>query len=175
MSDTTATPTRYVTYEQLTPKQRMVLDAAEKNMELAYSPYSHFRVGASLLAKDGRVFPGCNIENANYTNTQHGETTAIANAYAQGVREFWAMAIIARGETFDTEVPTPSCGYCRQSLYEAAQVSGNDIELIISNTMKTKVLIISVHELLQGAFGPLDLGIDVSKYRTLKRSGESEI
>ncbi len=164
------TETKYFTYEQLTPSQKMLVDEAEKNMELAYSPYSHFKVGAALLSKDGRVFPGCNIENANYTNTQHGETTALAAAYTKGVRELASLAVITRGETFDSETPAPSCGFCRQSLYEAAQVSGNDIELIYSSTKKDKILITNSSEILQGAFGPLDLGIDVSKYRAMQRT-----
>ncbi len=160
-----ATAQKYLTYDQLTPIQKKLLDDATKNMENAYSPYSHFKVGASLLAKEGEMFPGCNIENANYTNTQHGETTAIASAYTKGKREFTALAIIARGEAFDTEIPTAPCGYCRQTLYEAVQVSGNDIQLILSNTKRDKILVTSVEEILTGAFGPADLGIDVSKYR----------
>lgn len=155
----------YKSYEQLSETQKLLLDAAEKNMDKSYAPYSRFNVGAALQSKDGKVFPGMNIENANYTNTQHGETTAIANAYGAGSRQLSLLAIIARGETFDTELPTAPCGFCRQSLYEAAQVSGNDIEIILSNTKKTKILITSVYRILQNAFGPIDLGIDVSKYR----------
>ena len=79
----------------------------------SYSPYSHFKVGAALLASDGRVFVGTNVENASFGLSNCAERTAIFTAVAAGAREFEAIAVCADG----TE-PTAPCGACRQVLVE---------------------------------------------------------
>ncbi|MBO5150125.1 MAG: cytidine deaminase, partial [Anaerotignum sp.] len=86
---------------------------AKEAMEHAYVPYSHFKVGAALLAKDGRVFKGCNIENASYGATNCAERTAIFKAVSEGCREFDAIAIVASSGDL-----VPPCGICRQVLFE---------------------------------------------------------
>lgn len=86
---------------------------AKKAMEQAYAPYSKFKVGAALLAKDGRVFLGCNVENASFGATICGERTAMTKAISEGVREFEKIAIVA--SSGDYAAP---CGICRQVLYE---------------------------------------------------------
>lgn len=92
--------------------QELVLLAKEA-MEKAYAPYSKFKVGAALLAKNGKVFLGCNVENASYGATICAERTAITKAISEGVKEFKKIAIVA--SSGDYAAP---CGICRQVLYE---------------------------------------------------------
>ena len=73
-----------------------LIQEAKKGRELAYAPYSKFQVGAALLTKDGKVFRGCNIENAAYSMCNCAERTALFSAYAHGFREFQMLAVIAR-------------------------------------------------------------------------------
>ncbi len=80
----------------------------------SYSPYSRFRVGAALLAKDGTIVTGTNVENRSYGLTMCAERCAIAAAVAQNIREFLAIAIVSP----DTESMLPPCGACRQVLSE---------------------------------------------------------
>lgn len=88
---------------------------ARKN---AYTPYSHFQVGAALLAADGTVFRGCNIENASYTPTNCAERTAFFKAVSEGVREFTAIAIVGGpADAKSLELCAP-CGVCRQVMRE---------------------------------------------------------
>lgn len=90
-----------------------LVEAAWRAREMAYAPYSNFHVGAALLAADGRVFIGCNVENISYGLTNCAERVAIGAAIAAGVREFLAVAVVA-----DTGVPISPCGACRQVLAE---------------------------------------------------------
>ena len=90
-----------------------LLAAAWRARGAAYSPYSNFPVGAALLAGDGRIFVGCNVENISFGLTNCAERVAIGAAIAAGVREFVAAAVVA-----DTGVPISPCGACRQVLAE---------------------------------------------------------
>ena len=92
---------------------KSLIEAAWEAREMAYAPYSKFQVGAALLAKDGRIFLGCNVENISYGLTNCAERVAIGAAIAAGVREFVAVAVVA-----DTGVPISPCGACRQVLAE---------------------------------------------------------
>ncbi|AMJ39901.1 cytidine deaminase [Anaerotignum propionicum] len=92
--------------------QELVL-LAKKAMEKAYAPYSKFKVGAALLAKNGDIFLGCNVENASYGATICAERTAITKAISEGVKEFEKIAIVA--SSGDYAAP---CGICRQVLFE---------------------------------------------------------
>ena len=94
-----------------------LMDAAVAARAYAYSPYSGYRVGAALLGADGRVYTGCNIENAGYTPTNCAERTAVFKAVSEGARDFTAIAVVGgSGETLDAAC-TP-CGVCRQVLAE---------------------------------------------------------
>ena len=92
---------------------RELVNLAKEAMEYAYAPYSHFKVGAALLAKDGRVFKGCNVENATYGATNCAERTAVSKAVSEGCREFEKIAVVA--SSGDYAAP---CGICRQVLFE---------------------------------------------------------
>ncbi|WP_035775027.1 cytidine deaminase [Butyrivibrio sp. VCB2001] len=86
--------------------------------KMSYTPYSHFNVGAALLGADGKIYTGCNIENASYTPTNCAERTAFFKAVSEGVRDFTAIAI-AGGKEDATELDyCPPCGVCRQVMSE---------------------------------------------------------
>jgi cytidine deaminase len=91
-----------------------LFEQARKAAEAAYAPYSGFRVGAALLAEDGTVFSGCNVENRSFGLTICAERTALTKAVSEGRRVFRALAIVAP----DSEVPVGPCGACRQVLSE---------------------------------------------------------
>lgn len=90
-------------------------DAAFEAADRAYAPYSNFHVGAALLAADGTIYQGCNVENASFGLTQCAERSAVGAAFSQGERMFVAVAVATR-----TKIPTPPCGMCRQVLAEVA-------------------------------------------------------
>ncbi len=153
------------TYSGLSPIQKRLLDAAEHVREQAYAPYSNFLVGAALLSLDEQIIEGANAENASYGLTICAERSALVRANALGLRQFSKIAIITKGKTYDTLDPSWSCGACRQWLYEFSQLGGIDLEVITSNTAKDKIWIAKISQLLPEAFGPVDLGIDLSRYR----------
>lgn len=90
-----------------------MVDAATAARDIAYAPYSKFRVGAALLAANGHIYTGCNIENASYSATNCAERTAFFKAVSEGVTEFKAIAIIS--DSSDYVAP---CGVCRQVMVE---------------------------------------------------------
>ncbi|NCC15141.1 MAG: cytidine deaminase [Clostridia bacterium] len=94
-------------------ENRELVLLAREAMEKAYAPYSKFKVGAALLAKDGRVFLGCNVENASFGATICAERTAVTKAISEGVKEFEKIAIVASSGEY-----AAPCGICRQVLYE---------------------------------------------------------
>jgi cytidine deaminase len=87
---------------------------AQRAALFAYAPYSHFRVGAALITKDGQLFSGCNVENRSYGLTMCAERNAALQAVSKGYRSFAAIAIAA----LDSEAPVGPCGACRQVLSE---------------------------------------------------------
>lgn len=91
--------------------------AAIQAIKQSYSPYSGFKVGAALLTKDGKIYTGCNIENASFSVTVCAERTAIFKAVSEGETEF-AMLAIAGGKNGEIQSEVPPCGVCRQVLSE---------------------------------------------------------
>lgn len=129
-------------------EEKQLISEAIDAREKAYVPYSNFKVGAALLAKDGTVFKGCNIENAGYSMTNCAERTAFFKAISEGVTEFSSLAVVA-----DTEGPCSPCGACRQVISEFCDP---EMEVILTN-LKGEVQKITVADLLPGAFSPKDL------------------
>lgn len=105
-------------------EQEKLATAAKAARENAHAPYSNFKVGAALRAKSGRVYTGCNVENATYGLTVCAERVAIFKAISEGERGFDAIAVCT-----DTEALTPPCGACRQIIWEFC----GDVDVILSN------------------------------------------
>ena len=114
----------------------------------AYTPYSKFNVGAAILTKDGRVYEGCNIENASLGLTNCAERTAIFKAVSEGERDFVAIAVAG-----DTEGPISPCGACRQVILEFC---APNTPVYLTN-LKGIVTETTISALLPGAFTPEDL------------------
>ena len=120
---------------------------AKEAMKHAYAPYSKFQVGAALLSKDGRVFTGCNVENASYGATNCAERTAIFKAVSEGCREFDAIAVVASSGEY-----IPPCGICRQVLAEFMPEG----KVILDSDEKGMVTYL-VRELLPSGFSAKDI------------------
>ncbi|MDF3004127.1 MAG: cytidine deaminase [Oscillospiraceae bacterium] len=125
---------------------------ARKN---AYVPYSHFAVGAALLADSERVYTGCNIENAAYSPTNCAERTAVFKAVSEGERRFLKLAIVAGNEALGTPLPAivSPCGVCRQVLMEFAEPEMVILLAKSEDDYETHTL----GELLPMGFSPKDL------------------
>ncbi len=132
----------------MTPSQ-MITEAAQAR-QYAYAPYSDFKVGAALLCHDGRIFHGCNVENASYGLCNCAERTAFFSAIAAGYQpgQFRMMAVIGA-----TAGPISPCGACRQVMLE---LGGAGLEVILGNVQGV-MAVTSAGALLPGAFGPADL------------------
>ncbi len=112
--------------QPLSPAERDALvAAATAAREKAAAPYSHFHVGAALLASDGRVFGGCNVESSSYGLTCCAERTAVFKAISEGVRSFRAVAVVTGADE-----PTSPCGACRQVLWDQCR----DIAVVMATT-----------------------------------------
>ncbi|AWD64345.1 MULTISPECIES: cytidine deaminase [Priestia] len=125
-----------------------LIDEAKKAREMAYVPYSKFKVGAALLTKDGKVYRGCNIENAAYSMCNCAERTALFKAYSEGDKEYKALVVVA-----DTDRPVSPCGACRQVISELCP---KEMKVILTN-LKNDIQELTVEELLPGAFSSEDL------------------
>ena len=128
-------------------KNRLVKAAAEAR-QLAYAPYSNYRVGAALLDKEGRIYTGVNVENAAYPTSICAERSAVFSAVSSGARQFNAIAVVTRN------AGTP-CGSCRQVLSEF----GLDILVLVADEQAEIVQSLTVRDLLPHSFGPGDLNI----------------
>ena len=125
-----------------------MLDLAYEAMERAYTPYSHFNVGACLKGESGKYYLGCNIENASYTPTNCAERTAVFKAVSEGERDFSAIAIVCSGKN-----PAAPCGVCRQVLREFCK---DDMPVVFADN-KRNYIESTLGEMLPHSFGPEDL------------------
>ena len=130
-----------------------LIDLAIKQLEFSYVPYSHFKVGAALLAKGGEIYTGCNIENAAYTPTNCAERTAFFKAVSGGVREFEAICVVGGKDGVLTDYASP-CGVCRQVMMEFCDP---DTFQIIMAVNKEKYKNYTLKEMLPMGFGPNNL------------------
>lgn len=118
--------------------------------KFAYTPYSDFKVGAALRAKNGKIFTGCNIENASFTPTVCAERTALFKAVSEGVTEFTDIAIVgARTNEINEQITSP-CGVCRQALFE---FGGKNLNVILAKT-EDDFIEEDLDTLLPYGFGP---------------------
>lgn len=124
-----------------------LINEALLGKEESYSPYSNFRVGAALLASSGKIYRGCNVENASFGATICAERTAMVKAVSDGERSFVAIAIVS--DSPDYTVP---CGICRQFLSEF----GTNLKVIMPG--KDSIKVMELNELLPEAFLPKSLG-----------------
>jgi cytidine deaminase len=124
---------------------QQLIEEALRTREHAYAPYSKFLVGAALLAKDGRLFPGVNVENMSYGITNCAERTAFYSAITAGLKpgDFEAIAVVG-----DTRDPITPCGACRQVIIE---LGGKGLPVIMGN-LHGNVRVASAEELLPGTF-----------------------
>lgn len=128
-----------------------LLNIAIEARKMAYAPYSEFRVGAALLGKSGKVYTGCNVENAGYSPTNCAERTALFKAVSEGERAFVSIAIVGgRYETI-ADFCAP-CGVCRQVL---AEFCDGDFRVILGTPENVQVF--TLGELLPFAFGKNDV------------------
>jgi cytidine deaminase len=127
-------------------RARALLAQAREARAHAYAPYSRFSVGAALMADDGRVFTGCNVENASYGLTNCAERVALGKAVSEGARRFVAVAVVGP----EDDAPCAPCGACRQVLAEF----GIDVQVITPDGTPGGVSISTAGALLPGAFLP---------------------
>ena len=126
-----------------------LIETAIEQLKYSYTPYSGFKVGAALLAKNGTVYTGCNIENAAYTPTNCAERTAFFKAVSEGVKKFDAICIVGGKDGVLTEY-APPCGVCRQVMQEFADP--DKLEIILAKSQDEYVTY-SLKELLPLGFG----------------------
>jgi cytidine deaminase len=132
----------------MTVEPKQLIDEAIAASKQAHVPYSHFHVGAALLTTDGKVYRGCNIENASYGLTNCAERTAIFKAVSEGDKQFSAIAVVG-----DTDGPISPCGACRQVL---AEFCDDHTQIILAN-VKGDFVITNINEILPGYFSSKDL------------------
>ena len=130
-----------------------LIDTAIEQLMFSYTPYSNFKVGAALLTKSGKIYTGCNIENASYTPTNCAERTAFFKAVSEGVRDFQAICIVGGKDGKLTEYTAP-CGVCRQIMMEFCNPKTFQIILAVD---KERYEIYTLEELMPLGFGPLNL------------------
>lgn len=131
-----------------------LLEEAKKARLKAYTPYSNFKVGAALLTKSGKVYLGCNIENATYTPTNCAERTAFFKAVSEGEREFEKIAIVGAKDGEDANEMCAPCGVCRQVMMEFC--NPKEFQIILADGENT-CRVMTLEELLPCGFSSANL------------------
>jgi cytidine deaminase len=131
----------------MTEIDSQLLAAAKDAFTRAYVPYSRFQVGAALLGDDGKIYSGCNVENASYGLSRCAEQTAIQKMVSEGVRSFSKAVVYTLASP-----PSSPCGACRQIMFEF----GENAEVLMVND-KNETRAFTVSALLPAGFGPRDL------------------
>lgn len=131
-----------------------LIAAAIEARRNSYSPYSHYQVGAALLAADGRIVTGCNIENAAYGPSNCAERTAFFKAVSDGLREFSAIAIVGSPEGEELTQYAYPCGVCRQVMMEFCEPES--FQIIVAKS-EADYRVMTLSELLPEGFGPENL------------------
>lgn len=148
-----------ISFSELTSvKQDLVLEAL-KALNQSYSPYSNFKVGASLLTKKGEIFSAANMENASYGLSVCAEVGALQKAFNAGQKEILTIAVVGGNNKNEKEIVTP-CGRCRQLIYESSSLYSHDIELLLCSLDLSKIVQSGIYELLPLPFGPKNLEIN---------------
>ena len=132
-------------------KDLELMRMAEAAREHAYAPYSHFCVGAALLTASGKVYTGCNVENAAFTPTNCAERTAFFKAVSEGEREFVAIAVTG-GKAGDAPRFCAPCGVCRQVMLEFC---GGDFRVLLGNAAAFEAF--TLDALVPHSFGAEDM------------------
>ena len=135
-------------------KMKQLAEIAYEAREMSYAPYSQFKVGAALLAKSGKIYKGCNIENAAYAPTNCAERTAFFKAVSEGERKFAAIAIVGGKEGEENLTFCAPCGVCRQVMMEFCDPK--EFQIILGRGNK-EYKIYLLDELLPLGFGPENL------------------
>jgi len=133
---------------------RELINEAKKAREKAYVPYSNFMVGAALVTKDGKIYHGCNIENAAYTPTNCAERTAFFRAVYEGEREFSKIADVGAPKGMEADLLTAPCGVCRQVMMEFCDP---ETFMIIMPDGKGGIIEMLLKDLVPFGFGPDNL------------------
>lgn len=128
---------------------RMLIESALEQLKFSYSPYSNFKVGAALLSESGKVYTGCNIENAAYTPSNCAERTAFFKAVSEGVHDFKAICVVG-GPQGEIKEFCPPCGVCRQVMAEFCNVES--FEIILARS-KDDYRVYLLKDLLPLSFG----------------------
>ncbi len=130
-----------------------MIELAMKQLQFSYTPYSGFKVGAALLTKSGKIYTGCNIENAAYTPTNCAERTAFFKAVSEGEREFQAICVVGGKDGVLIDYAAP-CGVCRQVMMEFCDPQ--QFQIILA-TAADHYDVFTLQELLPQGFGPANL------------------
>lgn len=131
-----------------------LIEEAKKARLMSYAPYSHFCVGAALLTKSGKIYHGCNIENAAYSPTNCAERTAFFKAVSEGEMSFAKIAIVGGKEGEESVQTCAPCGVCRQVMLEFCQKDTFGVVLVDENGAPMEVLL---KDLIPLGFGPDNL------------------
>lgn len=133
--------------------EKQLIQKAIEATKFSYAPYSKFTVGAAILADNGKIYTGCNIENASYTPTNCAERTAIFKAVSEGVQEFSKIAIVG-GPNRELLDYCPPCGVCRQVI---AEFANEDLQIILGNSPENYKVYNFFKEVLPLSFTKKDL------------------